>query len=94
MWRSAPSTKKATALQLMSEPLNRKLAAAEYQSIARNGLAHMIAIPGPKPAAIRLLIKDVPSGRIGSVHINLEASAAFDSVPAARTAEQPSATTH
>ena len=86
--------KKGTALQLMSEPLNRKLAAAEYQSIARNGLAHMIAIPGPKPAAIRLLIKDVPSGRIGSVHINVDDSGVAPALPTAATGAQSPRAAH
>jgi VWFA-related protein len=72
---------KGTALQLMSEPLNRKLAATEYQSITHNGLPHIVSIPGPKPSAVRLLIRDVPTGRIGSVHINVE-----DNAPPAPTA--------
>ncbi len=84
--------KKGTALQLMSETLDRKLAAAEYQSISRNGLPHIVSIPGPKPAAVRLVIRDVPTGRIGSVHINVEDSGAVPSLPtAAAGAQQPAA---
>lgn len=69
--------KKGSPLQLMSEPVNRKLSASEYQSLtAVGGLSHVVTIPGPKPVSLRLLIKDIPSGRLGSVQIKVEDSVA------------------
>ncbi len=64
--------KKGNPLELMSQPIHRKLTAKEYQAISKNGLPHLVEIPPPAPSAVRLVVKDVPSSRIGSVHINLE----------------------
>lgn len=64
--------RKGKPLELMSQPIHQKLTAKEYESISKNGLPHVVEIPPPAPAAVRLVVKDVPSSRIGSVHINLE----------------------
>jgi len=67
---------KGKPLQLLSQPISGKLTAKEYQTVAQNGLAHVMAIPAPLPAGVRLVVKDVPSNHIGSVHINLEGAPA------------------
>jgi len=82
---------KGEPLQLMSEPVNRKFDAKEYQSLlAAGGFAHILSIPGPKPAAVRLIVKDIPSGRLGSVHIKVDDSAAAaPPAPVGNGAQQP-----
>jgi len=78
--------------QFMSDTIRRKFDEREYQSLTAHGLPHIVSVPGPKPAALRLLIKDIPSGRLGSVHIRAEDSVPVPgSVPEANTAEQPTA---
>ena len=37
--------------------------------MATGKLTDTIMVPGPKPAAIRLLVKDVATGKLGSVYI-------------------------
>lgn len=64
--------RKGKPLELMSQPVQRKLTAKEYAAISKSGLPHVVEIPAPAPSAVRLVVKDVPSSRIGSVHINLE----------------------
>lgn len=60
-------------LQLMKDPIDRKLSANEYKTLlAMRGLPHIVSIPGPKPAAVRLLVKDVASDRVGSINIRVE----------------------
>lgn len=64
--------KEGSPVQLMSEEVNRKFGAKEYQAlIAAGGFAHIVSVPGPKPAGVRLIVRDVPSGRLGSVRINV-----------------------
>ncbi len=59
--------------QFMSDPIRRNFDTAEYQSLAARGaLPHIVSVPGPKPASLRLLVKDVPSGRLGSVNIKVD----------------------
>jgi len=64
--------RKGKPLQLLSQALNGKLTPKEYESVAKNGLAHVMSIPAPLPAGVRLVVKDLPSSRVGSVHVNLE----------------------
>jgi hypothetical protein len=65
----------------MSFPADRKLDAKQFQILANTGrLSDMISVPGPRPAAVRLLVKDVPTGRLGSIYIKTA-----DAVAAART---------
>ena len=75
-------------LQLMRDPVDRKFSANEYKTLlAMRGLPHIVSIPGPKPAGVRLLVKDVATDRVGSINIrveNLEHPAAPQ--PAAQTA--------
>jgi len=68
---------KGSPMQLMSEGVTRKFDAKEYQLLtAAGGFAHMVSIPGPRPAAVRLIVKDIPSGRLGSVRIKVDETAA------------------
>ena len=72
---------KGWTLKLMSFPADRKLDAKQFQILANTGrLSDMISVPGPRPAAVRLLVKDVPTGRLGSIYIKTA-----DAVAAART---------
>jgi VWFA-related protein len=64
--------KKGKPLQLLSQSISGKLTPKEYDSVAKNGLAHIMAIPAPLPAGVSLVVKDLPSGHVGSVHVNLE----------------------
>lgn len=60
-------------LQLMTDPIDRKLTEAEYQTIlSMHRLPHFVVVPGARPASIRLLVKDIPSGRLGSVNIPVD----------------------
>jgi len=79
--------------QLIREAVTRQLDAKAYQSLtAAGGFAHVVAIPGPKPAAVRLMVKDLPSGRLGSVHIKVDDTlAAAPSAPVVNNAQQPPA---
>jgi VWFA-related protein len=68
--------------KLMSEPFHAELTQKEYASVlAMRGLRHTITIPNPKAAAVRVLVRDNPSGRLGSITIPVEERIA--SVPAA-----------
>jgi len=58
--------------QFMSIPLNRKLSAGDVQKVTKSGIEDIAAIPGPKPASLRLAVMDVPSGRIGSLRIQVD----------------------
>src|SRR5581483_3681733 len=51
---------KGKPLQLLSQPISGKLTAKEYQNVTQNGLAHVVEIPAPMPAGVRLLVKDIP----------------------------------
>jgi VWFA-related protein len=63
---------KGSPLQLMTEAIDRKLSARDYRAVLSGGLPHIISIPGPKPGAVRLLVEDVASGRIGSIYIKTD----------------------
>ena len=63
--------------ELLRYPIDHKWNAQEYQSVAKAGaLQENIFIPGPRPAAVRLLVMDIPSGRLGSLRIRIQAGAA------------------
>lgn len=64
---------KGWPVHLMSDTIHRTLGTGEYQSLENVGaLPHILSIPGPKPVSVRLLVQDVPSGRLGSIHIKVE----------------------
>jgi VWFA-related protein len=82
--------KEGSPVQMMTEAVNRKFDAKAYQSLtAAGGFAHVVYIPGPKPAAVRLMVKDLPSGRLGSVHIKLDDTAGATPAAPAETGVQP-----
>jgi hypothetical protein len=57
-------------LKVMNYPVRVALDAKRYETLTTTGkLADTISIPGPRPAAIRLLVKDVSTGKLGSVYI-------------------------
>jgi len=57
-------------LKLMSYPIHLKLTAQQYDGLMGTGkLTDTIRVPGPKPAALRLMVKDVSTGKLGSVYI-------------------------
>ncbi|MGE5326691.1 MAG: VWA domain-containing protein [Deltaproteobacteria bacterium] len=63
--------KKGWPLKFMHDNIHRKLGAKEFESLMTSGLPHLVVVPGEKAAAVRLLVKDIPSGRLGSVNIKL-----------------------
>jgi len=64
---------KGWPLRLMNYPVNLKLSGRQYNTLTATGkLMDAVSIPGPKPAAVRLLIKDIPTGRLGSVYIKTD----------------------
>jgi VWFA-related protein len=57
-------------LKLMSYPVNLKLTPQQFNGLMTTGkLTDTIFVPGPKPAALRLMVKDVSTGKLGSVYI-------------------------
>lgn len=65
--------KKGSPIKLMNYPIHRTLSAREAASLAAGGaVSEAIFVPGPKPAAVRLLVKDVASGRLGSIYIKTD----------------------
>jgi VWFA-related protein len=57
-------------LKVMNYPVKVALDAKRYETLTATGeLADTISIPAPIPAAIRLLVKDVSTGNLGSVYI-------------------------
>ena len=58
--------------QFMSIPLDQKLTAGEVQRVVASGLPDIAGIPGPRPAMLALAVMDVPSGRIGSLRIQID----------------------
>lgn len=62
---------KGWPMKLMNYPTRRSLTAAQYDLLLSTGsVSEIITVPGPKPAAVRLLVKDVASRRLGSIYIN------------------------
>lgn len=62
---------KGAPRELMRDAVTRKFTPREYQLLISGGLPHTMSISGPKPAAVRLLVEDVPSRRLGSVDISV-----------------------
>ena len=55
---------------LMNYPVNMALDAKKYETVTTKGqLGVNIQIPAPKPPGIRVLVKDVSTGKLGSVYI-------------------------
>jgi len=70
-------------LNLMNYPVNKKLTAHQFSGLMATGkLTDTIMVPGPKPAAIRLLVKDVATGKLGSVYIKTDSLVAQVPKPA------------
>jgi VWFA-related protein len=64
---------KGWPLRLMNYPVNLKLSARQFNTLTTTGkLMDSISVPGPRPAAVRLLIKDIASGKLGSVYIKTD----------------------
>jgi len=80
---------KGWAVNLMNYPVNFRLSPEQFETARATGkLADSIRVPGPKPAALRLLVKDVPSGRLGSIRIDLSDLEAAAPAAAALGAQQ------
>jgi VWFA-related protein len=63
--------------KVMAYPLRAGLDEKAYSMLVNGGkLRDAILVPGPKPAAVRLLVKDVASGRLGSIYIQTDEKAA------------------
>jgi hypothetical protein len=81
---------KGWAVSLMNYPVNLKLSSQQFQIARTTGrLTDSIRVPGPKPAAVRLLVKDVPSGKLGSVYIKVSDLDAAPPVRAVGLGVQP-----
>jgi VWFA-related protein len=59
-------------LHYMSDSVDQKLTAKEFQELAQSGLPHVVAVAGPKPAAVRLAVLDEASGKVGSVFVRTD----------------------
>jgi VWFA-related protein len=59
-------------LHYMSDSVDQKLTAKEFQELAQSGLPHVVAVAGPKPAAVRLAVMDEASGKVGSVFVRTD----------------------
>jgi VWFA-related protein len=77
--------KSGKPLQLMQDPVQRKLSAHEYKTLlAQHFVPHYLVIsPQPGAAMVRVLVEDISSGRMGSVNIPFPApvASAGTSVP-------------
>lgn len=70
-------SKSAEPLKLIVQPIHAKLAPKEYQAVlAMHGLRRLITIPAPRPAEIRLVVRDNPTGQLGSINIPVAEKAA------------------
>jgi VWFA-related protein len=68
---------KGWALKLMTYPVERQLDDKEYNWMLKDGsVQQTIFVPAPKPAAVRLLVRDAASGHLGSIHIKVDEKAA------------------
>ena len=68
--------KKGWPVKFMHDDIHRKLDAKQYELLRNNAFPQRVTVPGEKAEAVRLLVKDVPSGRLGSVTIALDDHAA------------------
>lgn len=65
--------KKGWPLKIMNYPVNPILTGQQYDAmVAAGGLTQAIKVPGPRPAAVRLLVKDVTTGKLGSILIRTD----------------------
>ena len=85
---------KGSPFLFMSDAIQRKFEESEYLSLTKHGLPHIVAVPGPKSPALRLVIRDIPSGRMGSVYVKVDDSVAATPAPAAGNSAQQSPTAH
>jgi VWFA-related protein len=81
--------KSGKPLKFMQQPINGKLTAKEYaEARARHGIPDSVTLPqDPKIAAVRLVVKDTITGRMGSVNIPMLPAAAAGEVPGSGTAQ-------
>ena len=80
--------KSGEPIQMMAEPFRAEFTQKEYAAVlAMHGLRHTITVPGAKPAAVRLIVRDNPSGRLGSITIPVEQQIA--AAPAATGTKPP-----
>ena len=75
--------KRGWPFEFMSDAIERRFDASEYRSLTAHGLPHVVSIPGPTPPTLRLLVRDIPSGRLGSVNVKVEGSGPATSAPRA-----------
>ena len=63
--------KSGKPLQLLEDPIRRKLTDHEYKTLlTQHFVPHTFQMAtGPGTAMVRVLVKDIPSGRIGSVNV-------------------------
>jgi VWFA-related protein len=59
-------------LHYMSDSVDQKLTAKQFQELIHGGLPHVVAVAGPKPAAVRLAVMDEASGKVGSVFVKTD----------------------
>jgi len=59
-------------LHYMSDGVDQKLTAKEFEELAKGGLPHEVAVAGPKPAAVGLAVMDEASGKVGSVFVKTD----------------------
>ena len=56
--------------KLVGYPIEANLNATAYNTLIHGGhLSDSIVLPGPRPAGVRVLVKDIASGRLGSIYI-------------------------
>jgi hypothetical protein len=64
---------KGWPVRLMNYPINLKLSARQFNTLNATGrLMDSISVPAPRPAAVRLFVKDIASGKLGSVYIKTD----------------------
>lgn len=63
--------KSGRPLQLITDPIQRTLNEHDYQTLQAQHFVphHIVLTPGPGVAIVRVLVKDIASGRMGSVNI-------------------------
>ncbi|MCU1271998.1 MAG: hypothetical protein JWN74_3292 [Acidobacteriaceae bacterium] len=84
--------KSGKPVQLLEDPIRRKLTDHEYKTLlAQHFVPHTFQMATrPGTAMVRVLVKDIPSGRIGSVNVPYQqapapAASAGDAIPQAPT---------
>ena len=77
--------------KLVTYPLHLGLDQKAYHTLIDGGrLRDLVYVPEPKRAAVRLMVKDIPSGRLGSIYIQKGKIAAAPSQSAKDSAAQGS----